>query len=123
MQKGEIIVMSLFLVSEFLIQIQVFLCLIFIALIPVLCLLICFYACFCKEGNKEAKLPQAVPATVEIIQKSDGSPCSICFQSIMLDEQVIILPCSDKHVFHDKCIGTWATVKPTCPICHHDLSQ
>jgi hypothetical protein len=85
METGEIVVMSLFLVSEFLIQIQVFLCLIFIALIPLICLLVCFYACFCKEGAKVAKLPEAVPATVDIIQKSDGSPCSICFQNIMLD--------------------------------------
>lgn len=52
MKAAEIVVISVFLVSEFIIQIQIFACLIFIALLPLLCLGFCFIVCCCKTGNK-----------------------------------------------------------------------
>lgn len=119
----ETIVIVLFLISQFLIEIQFFACMIFVAFIPLLCLFCCIFLCFCKQKQKQAQLPASVPADINIIQASEGSPCSICFQSIILQQQVIILPCSSKHVFHDKCISAWVVVKPNCPICRADLTQ
>jgi len=78
--------------------------------------------CFCKPKQKKAKLPVAKTVDIDIIQKTEGSPCSICFQSFTLEEQAIALPCSPNHIFHDKCISAWAVVKPTCPICRFDLT-
>jgi hypothetical protein len=52
MNTSEIVVMSLFLVSEFLVQIQLYLCLIFVALLPLLCFFFCIFVCFCKDRNK-----------------------------------------------------------------------
>jgi hypothetical protein len=119
---AEMTVIILFILSEFVVQAHIFICIIILALIPVFCIFYCLFICLCKQAEKPAKLPQSVPATIEIIQRTDGSPCSICFQGLIPDEQVIILPCSEKHVFHDKCISTWAAVKPACPICRHDLT-
>lgn len=119
----EVLVMVLFLISEFLIQFQVFACLLLVVLSPLFCLCCCFYVCLCKEGARQAQLPEPVRASLGTVQNSDGSPCSICFQDIMLEEQVIVLPCSEKHIFHENCIRGWTSLKPTCPICRHDLSQ
>ena len=57
MKPAEIVVMVLFLLSEFIIQIQVFLCIIIMALIPVLCIFCCIFLCCCRQGEKQAKLP------------------------------------------------------------------
>jgi hypothetical protein len=123
MHSAEMVVIILFLISEFLVQLKMYLCLLLLALSPLFCIFCICFVCFCKEPEKVAKLPEPVPATINIVQQTDGSPCSICFQDIILNEQVIILPCSEKHVFHDKCIKTWTTVKPACPICRHDLTE
>lgn len=94
MSTVEFVMIIIFCVSEFLIQLKVFLCLLFIVLLPVICIVLCFYVCCCGEGRKEAKLPETQNATVDILQKADASPCSICFQNIAVGEQVIVLPCS-----------------------------
>lgn len=119
----EVVVMVLFLLSEFLIQFHVFACLILLALVPLLCLFCCVFVCCCKDGEKPVNLPQPISATLDDINNADGSPCPICFQSILLEEQVMVLPCSVKHIFHENCIRGWTNVKGNCPICRYDLTQ
>lgn len=118
---AEYIVISIYVFFEFIAHFQIFICLLIMALIPLLCIIFIIYACFCHK-EKRVNLPPSVPATIEILNQTDGADCSICFQAMILDEQVIILPCSEKHVFHDKCIMSWTTVKSNCPICRHDLA-
>ena len=109
-----------YIVIEFFLHLQIFLCLIFVALIPLLCVFICFYACCCAS-QKKAELPNPVSATVEMINATDDATCTICFRSFTIGEEIIILPCSPKHIFHPLCIRNWVIVKPNCPICRHDL--
>lgn len=90
----ELVVMIIYCVTETLIQRKLFACLVFIALLPLLCLLFCIYACFCSNRERPAVLPEPKNATIDIIQRSDGASCAICFQNIMVEESVIVLPCS-----------------------------
>ena len=109
-----------YIILEFFTHIKIFIFLLILALLPLLCIILCFYSCFCSH-EKKAVLPEPVKATNEILNTSDSPDCSICFSSLMPDEEVIILPCSPKHVFHSICIRNWTVVKPNCPICRHEL--
>jgi len=44
--------------------------------------------------------------------------CPICTDNLGLQEDLIVLPCNPKHVFHTKCILSWAKMSahPTCPL-------
>lgn len=37
--------------------------------------------------------------------------------SISQGDRVYVLPCSDKHLFHCRCLRQWTRVKNTCPNC------
>lgn len=50
-----------------------------------------------------------------------GGKCSICYQSFNIDDKVIRLVCSPKHMFHPLCISGWAKIKSNCPICRADI--
>uniref|UniRef100_A0A2A4K0J4 RING-type domain-containing protein n=1 Tax=Heliothis virescens TaxID=7102 RepID=A0A2A4K0J4_HELVI len=41
--------------------------------------------------------------------------CSICFEVMLRDQEVMSLPCS--HNFHSECIMPWLQEKQTCPNC------
>ncbi|XP_031766420.1 E3 ubiquitin-protein ligase Praja-2-like [Galleria mellonella] len=41
--------------------------------------------------------------------------CSICYEVMLLDQQVMRLPCA--HNFHTACIATWLQEQRTCPYC------
>lgn len=52
--------------------------------------------------------------------------CSICLEPLVLDENVIELPCDDKHYFHIKknnCEGIypWLKQNNTCPMCRYQF--
>ena len=84
LNKVEFIVIMVFITLEFIAHIKVFIVLLFLTLLPLLCILLCIYACCCQKKEKPAKLPDPVPATVEILRNCDGDDCSICFQSMIL---------------------------------------
>jgi hypothetical protein len=94
----------------------------FLSFAPICCLLACCFkrqfliGCYRALIKREAKLLTAQPATLEIIEKAEGN-CSICIQEIVHEQKVIILKCSDKHVFHENCIKEWTAIRKTCPIC------
>lgn len=47
--------------------------------------------------------------------------CSICFETFSNDDEVCMLQC--KHVFHQRCIGTWLTKTNKCPLCIRDVGD
>ena len=67
-------------------------------------------------------IPEAVRATPKMIMEGDGS-CSICLQNIKKDDEIIILPCSVKHMFHEGCLSNWVKIRPNCPVCRYKLDQ
>ena len=60
----------------------------------------------------------------ELVEKK--TTCGICLEELSLGEDVIELPCQDKHYFHikkDGCDGIypWLKKNPTCPLCRHSF--
>ena len=60
----EVLVIIIFLIAEFLIQIQVFACLILVALSPLFCFCCCVYVCLFKDPERQARLPEAAQASI-----------------------------------------------------------
>ena len=69
------------------------------------------------------------PASEEIINKLDVrkwndsniNECLICFQNFNSDEEVVVLPCDDKHLFHADCLKRWLRINNSCPICRKSI--
>ena len=48
----------------------------------------------------------------------DGTKeCIICFVQYEEGDELITLPCDNRHIFHEKCIETWLKSNNTCPLC------
>jgi len=52
--------------------------------------------------------------------------CGICLDELQIDEDIIELPCKDKHYFHikkEECPGIypWLKENNTCPLCRHEF--
>ena len=50
--------------------------------------------------------------------------CGVCLEELQVGEDVIELPCTDRHYFHiqrDECPGIypWLKENNTCPLCRH----
>ena len=43
------------------------------------------------------------------------SMCPICLNAFEQGDAIKILRCN--HEYHEKCIRTWCSVQPTCPLC------
>lgn len=60
----------------------------------------------------------------ELVEKK--TTCGICLEELIIGEDIIELPCQDKHYFHikkDGCDGIypWLKSNPTCPLCRHSF--
>jgi hypothetical protein len=56
----------------------------------------------------------------------EGITCGICLEALELGQNIIELPCKDKHYFHikgDNCDGIypWLKENNTCPLCRHEF--
>jgi E3 ubiquitin-protein ligase RNF115/126 len=47
--------------------------------------------------------------------------CSVCMDDVVLDEEVVSLPCS--HWFHEACVKAWLSEHNTCPICRTGVAR
>jgi hypothetical protein len=50
-------------------------------------------------------------------EESCGVVCSVCYVEFEGCEEVTVLPCNDKHVFHSACIRPWLDMRDSCPLC------
>jgi len=60
----------------------------------------------------------------ELVEKK--TTCGICLDELVLGEDIIELPCKDKHYFHikkEECGGIypWLKENNTCPLCRHEF--
>ena len=61
----------------------------------------------------------------ELVEKK--TTCALCLDELILGEDIIELPCKDKHYFHIKkeggCPGIypWLKENNTCPMCRHQF--
>jgi hypothetical protein len=97
-------------------EIQFVVIILFIGISPLICFIVLFYWCFCRKSiGKYIDLPVKKATTQDI--NNVGGDCSICFQSINLEEKIYVLNCSNKHIFHCSCLSHWTKVRNNCPIC------
>ncbi|CAD8066643.1 unnamed protein product [Paramecium primaurelia] len=47
--------------------------------------------------------------------------CCICMQEYVHNENILQLPCSGQHQFHESCVRNWFDVSNSCPICRQQL--
>jgi hypothetical protein len=91
-----------------------------------------FFNLFLKLNGKKDSIPfpDFVSSIAHSINMSNEDEiCAICAQS-EVDEACVPqptdgwceLPCDGHHKFHLKCIRKWFQIKPTCPMCRHELT-
>lgn len=113
---------SLFIVVESLAKIDILLLLVFCFFLPLFFLLACCCVCCC--GRRATSVMPEIPTVKYSLTLSlECDPeCRICFQSFVAEEEIMLLPCDKRHVFHKFCAESWFKVSTTCPICRKNLS-
>ena len=49
--------------------------------------------------------------------------CSICWEYFKSTDEVVVLNCNTKHMFHHKCIEIWVEMgKRKCPLCRTEIA-
>lgn len=43
--------------------------------------------------------------------------CPICCDSYKEQDDVVVMPCNLKHIYHPQCIFEWLTKNLVCPLC------
>ena len=46
----------------------------------------------------------------------ENNECIICLENMIINDHINMLDCG--HMYHNKCISDWFTVKKECPICY-----
>jgi hypothetical protein len=86
-----------------------------------------------NEHDELADVPPARPragpsiATTDSSAQEDPLPeaigretCPICIVDFEEGDDVRVLPCEGKHVFHQACVDPWLLeLSSSCPICRH----
>ena len=52
--------------------------------------------------------------------KSSPKDCPICLEEVN-KKNASKIQCSNKHLYHDKCIKQWMNQKTECPLCKENL--
>jgi hypothetical protein len=74
-----------------------------------------------KECLEKIKFSSITP---EKIGRSEiDTDCAICQSAFEPTNDVIILPCSGNHYFHDTCIYPWLELSKKCPVCRENIED
>ncbi|KAH8119156.1 hypothetical protein DFH11DRAFT_426005 [Phellopilus nigrolimitatus] len=73
-----------------------------------------------------ARSPDANGPSVEyssVLPEAIGrETCPICIVDFEEGDDIRVLPCEGKHVFHQQCVDPWLLeLSSSCPICRHDF--
>ncbi|CAD8083006.1 unnamed protein product [Paramecium sonneborni] len=84
------------------------------------------YQWFRKREERSMEKKKVVDIFDEIIfdkkeHQNDINDCAICMCSFEDNDKVIILTCSEKHVFHTDCIVDWLKLNSNCPLCRKQV--
>jgi len=91
-----------------------------------------FYKDFSKRvTNDVLELIDSVDLSEENINKFIGLNeetnerdfCCICMLQFEIGENVKMLPCSNKHIFHGACIDKWLCSSRNCPTCRKEINK
>lgn len=65
-------------------------------------------------------LPRKKVTEAMLDETTKQAECSICMDNVVLDEEVVILPC--QHWFHFQCAEAWLKEHDTCPVCRAGIT-
>jgi Ring finger domain len=82
-------------------------------------------------ANLPAARPRAGPSSSSAPAEPDPLPeaigretCPICIVDFENGDDVRVLPCEGKHVFHQACVDPWLLeLSSSCPICRHGIRK
>ncbi|CAD8212625.1 unnamed protein product [Paramecium octaurelia] len=90
---------------------------------PFLIILSCYYCAnlFSKEQqrNEIRTRLQAIKYKPNLIEGEQE--CCICRCPYELNEEVVVLKCSQLHHYHEGCIMSWININNTCPFCRKTI--
>ena len=74
-----------------------------------------------RRPRVRAEPSTATSADVDPLPESIGrETCPICIVDFEDGDDVRVLPCERKHVFHQACVDPWLLeLSSSCPICRH----
>lgn len=49
--------------------------------------------------------------------------CCICMLQFEIGENIKLLPCNKKHIFHTACIDKWLSGNKNCPTCRKEINK
>lgn len=49
--------------------------------------------------------------------------CAICLSDFAASHEIVLAPCTGRHVFHEGCLAGWLRTAQTCPLCREPLSS
>ena len=49
--------------------------------------------------------------------------CPICMADFLESDEIVPLPCDEKHYFHQACIKAWLEKNNTCPLCKKEITK
>lgn len=71
------------------------------------------------------RFPKVLYSEAKLIRNELGnnnySTCSVCLGDYRESDEVRILLPGCGHAFHLNCVDSWLRLRPTCPLCRHQL--
>ena len=59
--------------------------------------------------------------TAEKMIPEEPMCCPICIDDMETGQEIVVLPCSDKHQFHLSCFQSYLYFKQECPFCKNPV--
>ena len=74
-----------------------------------------------KGGGREEKEEEVELTSKSFLneQTDNFHECVICLEEMKTGENLTVIQCS--HIYHSKCIQTWAKKKRICPLCDYNF--
>lgn len=85
------------------------------------------------QAYRRARRPDWVPAPNRLIERlvptqfdprrnRGEESCPICLDDYKPNDEIIKLPCDERHFFHSHCIKDWLKNNNNCPMCKKELT-
>jgi hypothetical protein len=73
----------------------------------------------------------AAPQFIQALYRTKFNPqsnnafteCAICMVDFTETDDIIPLPCDEKHYFHQDCIKQWLEQNNNCPLCKKEITK
>lgn len=60
---------------------------------------------------------------ININDQNERDFCCICMLQFEIGENIKLLPCNKKHIFHNSCIDKWLSGNRNCPTCRKEINK